>query len=140
MLGHARWRHGVLPTALNIARICQRRRWVDRADIGHVTGRHMRVLGHSSTLLLLHVAAGGFFGRVDLVGIVDTGVITLVGLRCVKASLRQFKLALRQSQERCATLCSTYLNQVLALGLGNEGLKLRCGKSIDQPGFRHDEQ
>lgn len=83
MLRHASRRHGVLTTTLDIARICQRRRWVDRSNIGHITGWHMRVLGHSSTLLLLHMAGRGFFGRVDLVGIVNTGVVTLVGLRCI---------------------------------------------------------
>lgn len=93
----------------------------------------MRILRHSASLLLLHVAAGGLLGRVDLVGLVDTILVALVGLRRVEASLRQVRLALRQCQERCATLCSTYLDQVLSLGLGDEGLEFRRSKRVDQP-------
>lgn len=33
-----------------------------------------------------------------------------------------------------------YLNQILAFGLGDEGLELGRGKSVNQTGFRHDEK
>jgi len=33
-----------------------------------------------------------------------------------------------------------YLNQVLALGLCDERLKLGRGEGVDQPGFRHDQK
>lgn len=82
----------------------------------------MGILRQSSTLLLLHVAAGGLLGRVDLVGLVDAVLVALVRLRRVEAGLHQVRLALRRCQERCATLCSTYLNQILSLCLRDEGL------------------
>lgn len=34
----------------------------------------------------------------------------------------------------------TYLNQVLALGLGHERLQLRRGKGVDQTRLRHDQE
>jgi hypothetical protein len=35
---------------------------------------------------------------------------------------------------------NAYLNQVLAFGLGDERLKLRCCKRVHQAGFRDDEE
>lgn len=34
----------------------------------------------------------------------------------------------------------TYLDEVLALGLGHEGLKLGSGKGVDETGFRDDQE
>jgi hypothetical protein len=33
-----------------------------------------------------------------------------------------------------------YLDEVLALGFGNEGLELRRGEGVDEAGFGHDKQ
>lgn len=33
-----------------------------------------------------------------------------------------------------------YLNEVFALRLSHQWLKLRCGEGVDEPGFRHDEE
>lgn len=93
----------------------------------------MRVLRQSSALLLLHVAARGLFWRVNLVGVVDTIVVALIGLGRVEACLCQSKLELRQCQEACATRCSTtYLDEVLALSLRDERLELWRSKCVDQ--------
>ena len=35
---------------------------------------------------------------------------------------------------------ATYLDEVLALGLGNERLKLGGGKCVDETGFGHDKE
>jgi hypothetical protein len=35
---------------------------------------------------------------------------------------------------------TTYLNQILALGLGNERLELRRGEGIHEAGLRDDKQ
>lgn len=53
----------------------------------------MRILRHATTLLLLHVAVGGLFGRIDLVRIVDAVVVALTGLGGVQAGLQGGKLA-----------------------------------------------
>lgn len=34
----------------------------------------------------------------------------------------------------------TCLNEVLAFGLGHEGLKFGCGEGVDETGLRYDEQ
>jgi len=34
----------------------------------------------------------------------------------------------------------TYLNQVLAFGLGDQRLKLRCRECVDETGFGHYEE
>lgn len=44
----------------------------------------------------------------------------------------EVRLALRQYLGRCATVCSTYLDQVLALSLGDEGLQFGGGEGVDQ--------
>lgn len=62
VLRHAglRWNR-VLPSSLDVALVCECRRWIDGSDVGHVTGRHVRILRHRTTLLLLHVV-GRLFG------------------------------------------------------------------------------
>jgi hypothetical protein len=35
---------------------------------------------------------------------------------------------------------AAYLDEVLALGLSDEGLQLRCREGVDQTGLRDDEQ
>lgn len=92
----------------------------------------MRILRQSSALLLLHVATGGLFGRVDLVGIVDTVVVALIGFGRVEACLCQSRLELRQCRKPCATLDGTYLDEVLALGLRDKRLELRRSKRVDK--------
>lgn len=91
-------RHGVLAPSLNVALVCKCRRRVDWANIRHVTGGHVRVLRHWSTLLLLlHVAVGWLLGRFDLIGVIDTVLVALARLRRVQACLCATRLALRTS-------------------------------------------
>lgn len=90
VLRHAslRWNR-VLRSSLDIVLICECRRWIDGSDVGHVAGRHVRILRHRTALLLLHVV-GGLLGRVDLVGVIDPIFVALAGLRRVQASLRRW--------------------------------------------------
>lgn len=44
------------------------------------------------------------------------------------------------SCDRDILLESTHLDQVFALGLGDERLQLGCGKGIDKAGFGDDQQ
>lgn len=95
----------------------------------------MRVLRHASTLLLLHVAGGRLLGRVHLVLVVHTVLVALIGFGRVQTGLRHIVLVLRLRlciRAPCATVCSTYLDQVLALCLCNEWLELGRGKRIHQ--------
>ena len=51
--------------------------------------------------------------------------------------------ARKSKSEHSELICrskSTYLNQVLALRLGDQWLELRGGKGIDQAGLGHDQQ
>lgn len=53
-----------------------------------------------------------------------------------------FRQACRWSVMQCAK-CSdgaAYLDEVLALGLGDEGLQLRCREGVDEASLRDDEQ
>lgn len=89
---------------------------------------------------LLHVAVGRLLGRVDLVGVVHSVLVALAGLGCIQASLCRSELAMRKSRERRATVCSAYLDQILALSLGDQRLELGRCESVDQAGLRHNEQ
>lgn len=63
VLRHAglRWNRVLRSSSLNVALVCECRRWINGPDVGHVTGRHVRVLRHRTALLLLHVV-GWLFG------------------------------------------------------------------------------
>ena len=36
--------------------------------------------------------------------------------------------------------CNTYLDEILAFGLGDKRLQLGCGESVDETSFRHDQE
>lgn len=44
------------------------------------------------------------------------------------------------SRGYCATLCGAYLDEVLAFGLGNERLELRCSERVDQASLRDHQE
>ena len=109
------------------------------SDTRHVAGGHM-ALGHPGTGLLGEVGACGLLGGVNRVGVVDA-IIAGGGLRGVQAGLESLSADRHDAREEDArTLRMPYLNQVLALGLCDERLKLGRGEGVDQPGFRHDQK
>lgn len=90
MLRHAGLRRNrILPSSLDVVLVCKCLVWIHRRNVGHVIGRHVRVLRHRAALLLLHVV-GWLFRRVDLVGVVNPVFVALAGFWRVQTSLRRY--------------------------------------------------
>lgn len=105
--------------------------------VGHVAGMHSRGTGHVG-LLSIDIAGVDILGslcwdfrRID-------SILVGGGIGGVQASLEHRRLGM--SRQEYKTSQQTHLNEVLALRLGNQWLKLRGGKSIDQTGLGHHQQ
>lgn len=110
--------------------------------VGHVARMHSRGTGHVG-LLSIDIAGVDILGslcwdfrRIDtiLVGGGIGGVETSLETQTV----RYIETKKKKKENQLAS--TTHLNEVLALCLGNQWLKLRRGKSIDQTGLRHHQQ
>lgn len=115
------WRHAraVALVALHIALVGQRLLGIHGHIWGHIaSGAHVWVLRHAWTAALWWEMAGRLLRRIDLVAAVDTIFAARRGLRCVEACL----------------------DQILALSLGDERLKLGRGEGVNQSRLRHDQQ
>lgn len=100
--------------------------------VGHVAGVHA---GTHVRLPGWHVVLGDVLGSLGRrVGSVDP---VLVGgrVRRVQASLHA-----TISVEYTMQMMATYLDQVLALGLGHQRLELGGGESIDETGLGNDQE
>ena len=133
-LGH------VLATSLLLYVVCVRKclrlLGIHRADIGHVVGRHVSLGRHSGSALLgRKMGARGLFGRVDRIRVVHA-ILGRRGLGSVQACLES---ALAEGSMATRARCSSYLNQVLALGLGYERLQLGSCEGVDQTSLGDNE-
>jgi hypothetical protein len=132
-------RHGILrATLLHVVLVCHGLLGV-HGDAGHVATGHMR-RGHArSAGLRGQVSTGGLLGRLDLVAIIDT-VLVLGRLRSIQAGLRGVSISKPDGRGRGGSSGATYLNEVLALGLGNQGLQLGGGEGVHKTRLRDDEE
>lgn len=78
-------------------------------------------------------------GRLDRV-VVDTVCIAARRLGGVQAGLGRVSNATRHNGGQRGVACAAYLDEVLALWLGDEWLQLGCGEGVDEPCLGHDEQ
>lgn len=78
----------------------------------------------------------GIFRRLDGKVVVLDIVVTAGGRGCVEAFLR----AVMSVVAGGVRVNATYLDEVLALRLGHERLKLRRGECVDQPRLGNDKQ
>ncbi len=129
MLREAR-RRQVLPPALWLHVAVGERLLGVHSDAGEV-GRQV-VLRHPGPALLgRQMLVGGLLWGVDRVVVVDA-VVAGRGLRRVQASLES---VCQRRRDACDAGFCAYLNQVLALGLGDQRLQLRGGEGVDETGF-----
>jgi hypothetical protein len=84
------------------------------------------------------LVVGRVFGRVDLVRVVDTVLVSACRLWRVEASLGRARVSEELTVMHAVT--EAYLDQVLPLGLGNEGLQLWGREGVDQTRLRHDKK
>jgi hypothetical protein len=77
------------------------------------------------------------FGRVDCRFSVDAILITTGRFWRVQASLVLVSVCINAMRFGCAT---TYLDQILALGLRNQRLKLGSSEGVHETGFGDDEE
>ena len=131
------WHTGVLPTGLLLLLEILVVGHLLLLLVGHVAGMHSRGTGHVG-LLSIDIAGVDILGslcwdfrRID-------SILVGGGIGGVQASLEHRRLGMSRQENK--TTQQTHLNEVLALRLGNQWLKLRGGKSIDQTGLGHHQQ
>lgn len=134
--GHAvaHWHTSVLPTGLLLLLEILVVRHLLLLFVGHVAGVHTGGAGHVRLLSGTDIAVVDILGRLcwDLWGV--DAILAGGGVWGVEASLTG------QIWVNSDLRNKTHLDQVLALRLGDQWLKLRSGKGIDQTGLGHDEQ
>lgn len=137
-----RW-HGVSAPLLlgDVVLICKSLLLLD--GLGHVAWVHLRVaLWHTGARLLRgEVLRAGLLGRLDWAGIVNAVLAAAGRFGSIEACLERGDVssARRDGREPVRAVCA-YLDEVLALSLGDQGLELGGGEGVDQTGLRDDEQ
>ena len=133
-------RHGITTPLLlgDVILVCERLLLLER--LGHVARVHLRVaLGHAGARLLRgEVLRAGLLRGLDRASIVDTVLATAGGFRGVEASLEQSISDVRRVGG--VVRCAPYLDQILALSLGDQRLELGGREGVDQPRLGDDEE
>lgn len=134
-------RHGVPAPLLlgDVVLVCESLLLLD--CLGHVARVHLGVaLGDAGARLLRReVLRAGLLGRLDGAGIVDAVLAAAGGFGSVEARLGSDRLAVAR-RVRGGARDAPYLDQVLALGLGDQRLELGGREGVDQTGLRDDEE
>ena len=143
MLLEARRWHVLVPPLLLHVTIGERLLRV-HSHVGHVARGHVALRHPGPALLRRQVSVGGLLWGVDGIRVVHA-VVAGRRFRRVQASLES---ACQKGDHDARDTESvpldwgrmSYLNQVLALSLGDQRLQLWGGESVDKTGFRHNEE